>query len=151
MRRELFRRYRVDVEYCYVVTSRNLFQPSTELNDLLLVLLSHWPLYSRRTRNVGQIRYHDFSMGLFLERAENLFVVFGKLVQRQTMSNVVNTNTNRHEVRIQCCALLQLIAQHISSCCPTYAKVRQPRIRPPFDNAFEKTRHITTFPRTHAR
>src|SRR5215207_1530354 len=112
MRAEFLRRDRVDVEYGHSVLRRYLLQSSTELDDLPLVFVSHGRWNSRRTRNIREVPHDNSRVRLLFKSTEDLFVIFGKLLQRNTMSDVVNTNANRYEIRIQCHATIQLSPQH---------------------------------------
>ena len=75
MRRELSGRDRVNIKNRHTMPRRNLFEPATVLHDLLLVMRSHRAWYSRRTRDVGKIRYNDRGVRFLLEGAEYLFVI----------------------------------------------------------------------------
>src|SRR2546423_12272879 len=125
VRRKLIVRDRVDIEDCRAVTLRNLLQPVTVPRDLSLILAPHKIGNAWRARNVRNIRHHDSSSRLLFERAENLFVVFRKLFECETMTDVIDADADCHQVRIQRDTSLQLIAQHVSSCGATHAKISQ--------------------------
>ena len=123
MRRELLSRDRVDIKHRHTVTSCNLLQPAAKLNNLPLILVTRRTWNSRRARNIRKVRHHNSRARLFFEHAENLFVVFRKLVQRQPMPDVVDADTNSHKIRIHRDALVQLRTQDIRSRRATHAEI----------------------------
>src|SRR5215216_7357784 len=128
MRRQLRLRDRINVENRHSIALRNLSQPLTKLLNLPLVLTPQRTRNSRRTRHVGNVRDYDLRVSLLRQRADDLFVVFGKLFESQTMTDVVDTNPNRHQIRIQRNATVQLGPQQIRRRRTAHANVRQLRL-----------------------
>src|SRR5687767_10998981 len=123
--RKLAARDRKDVKNYHLVASRDLFKPLVEALDLALVLRAHRYRNPRRTRNVGNVCNDDLSLRLLLQRRKNLVIVLRKLLERETVADVVDTNSQRHKVRRILNTTLQLQSQHIFGRRAAYAKIRQ--------------------------
>src|SRR5687767_1563685 len=99
MRRKLAARDCENVEDGHFMTPRNLLESFVEALDLSLILSTHRRRNARRTRNVRNVRHDDRSLSLLLQRTQNLFVVFCKLLDGETVADVVDTDSHCYEVR----------------------------------------------------
>src|SRR5690349_18689636 len=132
MRRKLIFRDRVHIENGHAMPLRNLLQALIELKDLLLIMTSHEYRYTRATRYVGNVCYHYLRVRFLSQSTQNLFVILCKLLDRQTMSDVIDPDTDCYQIGINADATFQLPAHEVFRRRATDTKVHQPGTRPLF-------------------
>ena len=105
----------VNIKDNYAVASGNLFQPLIEPHDSILVFSSDRWRKAGCARNIWNI-CDDNGSGCFVpERAENRFVVCGKLFQADPVPDIVDANANRYDLGVRGNGLIQLPAHDIRS------------------------------------
>src|SRR5689334_14445861 len=98
MRRQLAASDGENVEDRNFVTLRDLFKSLIETLDLSLVPGTQRGRNAWRTRDVGNVRHNDHGLSLLFQRTQDLVVVLCKLLDRQTMTDVVDADPNSHEI-----------------------------------------------------
>ena len=128
----------------------DLFKSLIETLDLSLVPGTQRGRNAWRTRDVGNVRHNDHGLSLLFQGTQDLVVVFCELLDRQTVTDVVDANPNSHEIGQLLKTRLQLDAQQVVGGSSADAEVREFGRRPVFENAIEQPRYITAVRCTHS-
>src|SRR5688572_1752384 len=140
---------RKDVEDRNLVASRDFFKTLVEAFDLTLVLGTHRKRNTWSGRDVGNVRHDNRCACLLFQRTQNLIVVFRKLFDRETVTDVVDTDPQRHKIRRPLHAALQLRSQYVVRRRTANAKIHEFRSTTMLQQPSKQTGNVAAIPSTH--